>query len=1207
MMIKVVVGAVCLAFASSQLIAPDSRWPLDASIFASEDPFVAAFGNDPTVCRNITGSVVTCTQINVIHPMFLNSGPPHIAWALHSGFKLAAKMLNDEQAMLPGYELVVHTLDTDWTALQKDKLVSDNLLNASTSPFVFVAGAWNLDGGFMYLLNRLRMPYVAANLHSAMLDATMAPAGHTLVNNAAQAYPVAKYVFEKCAWRRYGLVYDPVQFDYDATVWRQRLSADGYTATFVEQLTSPLSMDTIVRNFKNHRTRAAVVFLEGPHMVWFVCGLMLANIGRIQIIHWISVPWFLQAETAQDVRCRNPALLVRQYIGHYIGFYPSTYDATPGGPPLTCHPSVPKGDAQGAFFGYSGAALAAANAPFATVAHFGGFDIACHMALWLKHIILEQNRTVEELASRPADIYEEYLRWAWPSFQGTMGKISMQRFTAATGDFAGARNPKIEIIQITGDDFTKSPYFNVPPPWDVGMIWPDYEVTEDGTEISRFLDALRFENGSTTCPLEVFPDCGPGEELYFGVCTSCDKGRYLTADGECADCMPGTFQDQRGQDFCAECRAGKFNTQPGLVTCEFCGAGYYRPAGFRATECLPCEAGYFSTDAQSTSDIGMSKCQMCAFAEFQTEIGKANCTACPVGYTTKEQGSATSELCKCGEGFVEQDSSCNPCPLGMECPFGSTTEFGTAGAVAPALIPGYWSSAGEPLSVFACETNQHCVGGPPGYVCGPHLYDMSCVRCDTGFIMVGGKCVECTPVERSYMIFPVLPFLLSFTVVVFLYMISRGDTKNWKHWRTGFASVAFILINHYQLVNLLGTVDVQKPRQVTDTHGAFEALSDVLSVFRPPCIGFNNILQSMVTTFVTPIVGIGIFVGTWGASQLAAHIFPEKNLAMKVCITWGCYFGLIFSFFTGISQAAFVVLNCVPNPNGKHTLQADRSVLCYEGDWNALVVLGVLSIILWCVGYGVIFLRALYLAPKFFIDYEFRMRWKFLFIKFRTQAAWFSIFIMLKGVIINACFSFLQDPLHQIYLSLTVFAIYSVTVGLVHPWRIWIINAIDLVSHASLNFFGLFLTWFVVPDIDKNKAVEGLSITVAFNALIVGVLGSATMIYQQVAHHRQKHMEALIANVRPAFGRVAGVDGATFKNFMGELLDDEIFAFTTATTMASKLPEVRATPSYDVGAAAEDVMKPFDLVNVMEPEIASECQLSPPRRANSTGVASTRT
>ena len=135
-------------------------------------------------------------------------------------------------------------------------------------------------------------------------------------------------------------------------------------------------------------------------------------------------------------------------------------------------------------------------------------------------------------------------------------------------------------------------------------------------------------------------DCikGGNCSFPFGQCT---------ADGEC-DCRgafvanyeDGQYACDAPEDITYGCGAGEYytatDTDTDSFTCTSCEAGSYQPdSNSLATQCIPCELGYFSPEA------GAANCGACANGQVALKPGSLECEACPDGAVCKDSSSLT--------------------------------------------------------------------------------------------------------------------------------------------------------------------------------------------------------------------------------------------------------------------------------------------------------------------------------------------------------------------------------------------------------------------------------------------------------------------------------------------------------------------------------------------------------------------------------------
>ena len=274
----------------------------------------------------------------------------------------------------------------------------------------------------------------------------------------------------------------------------------------------------------------------------------------------------------------------------------------------------------------------------------------------------------------------------------------------------------------------------------------------------------------------------------------------------------------------------------------------------------------------------------------------------------------------------------------------------------------------------------------------------------------------------------------------------------------------------------------------------------------------------------------------------------KKDLAINSSRVWASFFAVIFAFFAAIAQAAFTVVNCVPNPSNTWTLSVDRSINCFDADWIGLLIVGLLAILAWCVGFGLVFFRAIWVAPKYWASKDFRLRWKFLFVKFRPDCFFFSLIIVIKGVVTNVGFIFLSEPVLQIYWTVACFAIYCYIAATWSPWRSLYVNAADVCAHFSLIFLGFMMTWFLERSPEMDNTVMVFSIAVSFFAAIFSGIWSVRMIVVQVSTAQLEKRAASHKDFRSALENLINMDRGRYDRFMDNLIDFDHASFRSVAS-----------------------------------------------------------
>jgi len=140
-----------------------------------------------------------------------------------------------------------------------------------------------------------------------------------------------------------------------------------------------------------------------------------------------------------------------------------------------------------------------------------------------------------------------------------------------------------------------------------------------------------------------------------------------------------------------------------------------------------------------------------------------------------------------------------------------------------------------------------------------------------------------------------------------------------------------------------------------------------------------------------------------------------------------------------------------------------------ESQWNNMVVIGVFAVLLYCIGFGGVFLHTIWKAAQNFHMRHFQQRWKFLFIKFRANVWWWSIVFIAKGLCLNVGGVFLETGLAQVFWILICCNVYFALVIVYYPWRHRAVNAVDIYAHLAIMFVCSILVWFSRDGVENVK------------------------------------------------------------------------------------------------------------------------------------------
>eukprot|EP01043_Picozoa_sp_COSAG02_P060829 COSAG02_NODE_8037_length_2738_cov_2.261842_1_plen_846_part_01 len=231
------------------------------------------------------------------------------------------------------------------------------------------------------------------------------------------------------------------------------------------------------------------------------------------------------------------------------------------------------------------------------------------------------------------------------------------------------------------------------------------------TPTSRIRRSMRLQPDSLVLSMT----CAPGLVSFGTACTTCPAGRFY---------MHATTLAARS---CPLCHAGKYRNEPLHLTCSVCAPGSQPNELLGATACEECKGTTFSPSGDY-------------------------CTECPDLYQSNPAG--TGCLCSAGTfnttllddvqcvsllgTFVSRnrEGECQQCPALNTCVACTSGQY-------PVAMRGYWGQTDGRL--YQCEVVGSCLGGP-GTPCNASAgyTGVTCASCQQGWIMVRGRCEQCS-------------------------------------------------------------------------------------------------------------------------------------------------------------------------------------------------------------------------------------------------------------------------------------------------------------------------------------------------------------------------------------------------------------------------------------------------------------------------------
>ena len=151
----------------------------------------------------------------------------------------------------------------------------------------------------------------------------------------------------------------------------------------------------------------------------------------------------------------------------------------------------------------------------------------------------------------------------------------------------------------------------------------------------------------------------------MNVCLKCPEGyKSGTTIGMsyCLPCLPGEYQNEKGQELCQPCLSNTISTSASSISCDACGVGK-SAANQGSAVCQDCQPGSAGTP-----------CQKCTVGMYRGEDdAPSRCLTCEIG-TTSTRGSAGCSPCALGKFHDQVKKQCLDCPVGSYQDFGGSTE-----------------------------------------------------------------------------------------------------------------------------------------------------------------------------------------------------------------------------------------------------------------------------------------------------------------------------------------------------------------------------------------------------------------------------------------------------------------------------------------------------------------------------------------------------
>jgi hypothetical protein len=202
-----------------------------------------------------------------------------------------------------------------------------------------------------------------------------------------------------------------------------------------------------------------------------------------------------------------------------------------------------------------------------------------------------------------------------------------------------------------------------------------------------------------------------------------------------------------------------------------------------------------------------------------------------------------------------------------------------------------------------------------------------------------------------------------------------------------------------------------------------------------------------------------------------------------------------------------VYFECNENPSGPATLAQFRDVVCGSDERTAGLPAMVLGILLYLVGFYIVFVWAAYVAPSKWMEINFREQWKFMLTRWRPAVWYWGLALMTRNGLVAFGGVVSTEPRAQLIYIASIVIVYFCMTALRQPWRETMLNHFDVFTSLIICLIAMFGMVFVsLEDEMRTRERAGLSVTgkeglrdtfsaalLALVVIMVGAFGSLAL------------------------------------------------------------------------------------------------------------------
>jgi len=552
-----------------------------------------------------------------------------------------------------------------------------------------------------------------------------------------------------------------------------------------------------------------------------------------------------------------------------------------------------------------------------------------------------------------------------------------------------------------------------------------------------------------------------GSDTFTLQSLACQVGQYADVS-ECIACAPGRFSDDRGLTECDPCSPGKTQGLPG------------------SSECDTCEVGKFAGD-------GFEECAVCPEGQYQDEKGQSSCKSCRnliAGSTTKLLGAVANTSCICPQEYWYSKSApgaaaeCRECPEGLLC----DTYSNDPPKQAAGFHAGPQAFEGSlPEFTVVCARIGNCPAGRALDSCREPREGLACDHCPVGsYDDAEGSCVECS---TGTSLAPLLIFAIA--ACLFMFLLSMYVTRSFSIRNTALLTVALsgsLMVTAFQTLAVFHQLSITWIEPMASVRAVILLLTFEVDFLNLECFFQSNsvVLKYLFSLFVYPLFAL----------ILLALLGTEKALGRQVTSdqVWNAQGNVMMIIYPSLAMMALMPLRCTSNPDESSSMIMGRSILCWEGEHNAMVVLGCIAVFIYIIAFISYVAYAVRVYPVRMArdGAAFVRQYAFLFRRFRADRYYYALVFVIRNVSMALVpVVFADSPAMQVLaMAFLLFVLFGAVCYLL-PWCSKTANLLDCFVTICLL---LLLTIGIIHSPMETESVE-VTMQVIMTILLVGMFG----------------------------------------------------------------------------------------------------------------------